>query len=158
MADWEEHQLIRKYELEEIINGSLIVKDHYTAIPIIWLILKIELNAMDIRSPHSLVLHAHLVHSFTKSLLPPQSLLTLPDFDYSIMPFWSTCSQRLIFGLAMTLRVPKIPCNWTEQGRIRKFEMLSLVWWSEFRITELVVVSWEEGTPAFPDNIVSMVP
>ena len=34
----------------------------------------------------------------------------------------------------------KISCNWTEQGRIRKFENLSLVWWSEFRITELRII------------------
>ena len=51
----------------------------------------------------------------------------------------------------------KISCNWTEQWRIRKFEILSLVWWSEFRMTELFVVSWEKGTPAVPDDTLSMV-
>jgi hypothetical protein len=50
----------------------------------------------------------------------------------------------------------KISCNWT--GRIRKFEILSLLWWSDFRITELFVVSWEKETPAVPDDTVSMVP
>ena len=44
----------------------------------------------------------------------------------------------------------KISCNWTEQGGIRKFETFSLVWWSEFRITELLSCLGKEGHLPFP--------
>jgi hypothetical protein len=65
--------------------------------------------------------------------------------------WWTICPRKCC---SVSLK-SKISCNWTEQGRIRKFETLSLVWWSEFRITELFVVSWEKGTHAVLDDTVS---